>query len=498
MEDPMETMKGQRTRTAGTGRLVWSAISLAMLLTAQSAGVSGQTQRPKRFLTGPLTIEDQGSFFIGGVPKITEHAVRAPSGPGTPPAAPPSAPCPQQITIGQMYVQFQIPAKKNGPGWPVIMVHGSTHTAACLESTPDGREGWFPYFVRKGISTYVVDQAGRGRSGFDQSVLHEAESRIESGDARGAADLIPAFGRISDNGAWTAWFGHLVPANSTVVTGTLIPHGAPDDPNPNPDSFRHVAPLFPIDAVDPAAVSRAGALGPAPAGSRSYYGLEYYKQLVPNAEVTLPGSICNTCDPKELGPANTWTPQNLALLVERLGGAIVATHSQSGIMGHHMARILKERGHLNLLKGLITIEGSCSLPNSGLTAADFDDIPYLALKGDYTPTSAVCQDTVNAIQARRANKQGTAKADYLKLDEMGMLGVTHMMMLDRRNLEIADIMLNWVGKNVKRRSRRCRRGERYGGRSLVPSRGSRRRADPMQRDPDAGNSLHNGQTGSWI
>jgi hypothetical protein len=29
-------------------------------------------------------------------------------------------------------------------------------------------------------------------------------------------------------------------------------------------------------------------------------------------------------------------PQNLALLVERLGGAIVATHSQSGIMGHHM------------------------------------------------------------------------------------------------------------------------------------------------------------------
>jgi hypothetical protein len=32
---------------------------------------------------------------------------------------------------------------------------------------------------------------------------------------------------------------------------------------------------------------------------------------------------------------------------------------------------------------------------------------------------------------------------------MGMLGVTHMMMLDRRNLEIADLMLNWVGKNVR-------------------------------------------------
>jgi hypothetical protein len=215
-----------------------------------------------------------------------------------------------------------------------------------------------------------------------------------------------------------------------------------------------VAPLFPIDAVDPNIVSREGALGPAPAGSPSYYGLEYYKQLVPNAEVTLPGSTCSTCDPNELSPANTWTPRNLALLVERLGGAIVATHSQSGIMGHHMARILKERGHLDLLKGLITLEGSCSLPNSGLTAADFDDIPYLALKGDYAATSMVCQDTVNAIDARRANRQGTAKADYLKLDEMGMLGVTHMMMLDRRNLEIADILLNWVNKNVRKNGKR--------------------------------------------
>ena len=274
------------------------------------------------------------------------------------------------------------------------------------------------------------------------------------GDIKGGADEIPAFGRITDNGAWTAWFGHLVPANSTVLTGTLIPHGSPNDPNPSPDSYKHVSPLFPIDTVDQKLVSRTGAIGPVPGGSSHYYALEYYKQLVPNAEVTLPGSTCATCDPKELSPANTWTPQNLATLVERLGGAIVVTHSQSGIMGHHMARILKERGHLDLLKGLMTLEGSCSLGNSGLTAADFDNIPYLALKGDYTVTSNVCQETVDAINARRTAKQGTAKAEYLKLDEMGILGVTHMMMLDKKNLEIADIMLGWVNKNVRGNSKR--------------------------------------------
>ena len=377
----------------------------AILLVITAVTLSGQTA-PKKFLTAPLLIEDQGSFFVGGVKKITDHA----SVPGLPAAPTPPPDAPHQITIGQMYVQFQIPARKYG-GWPVIMVHGSAHTAAALESTPDGREGWYPYLVRKGVPSYVVDQSGRGRSGFDESVLNEGKG--------------PGIPRITDDGAWTNWFGHLVPANSTIRTGRLIPHGDPADPDPHPDKFEHVAPLFPLEAVD-----------------------EYYKQLVPNGEVTLPGSTCESCDPKELSPANTWTPQNLATLVEQLGGAIVVTHSQAGIMGHHMARILKERGHLNLLKGLVTLEGSCSLPNSGLTAADFDNVAYMALKGDYTATSAVCQETVDAINARRALKQGTAKADYLKLDEMGILGVTHMMMLDKKNLEIADVIYNWIGKNV--------------------------------------------------
>jgi hypothetical protein len=117
-------------------------------------------------------------------------------------------------------------------------------------------------------------------------------------------------------------------------------------------------------------------------------------------------------------------------------------------MGHHAVRLLKEKGKLGLVKGLITIEGGCSLPNSGLTAADFDAIPYLAIKGDYTATSQQCQETVDAINARRAEKQGRARAEYMKLDEMGMLGVTHMMMLDSKNLEIADLMLAWSQKHV--------------------------------------------------
>jgi hypothetical protein len=191
----------------------------ALLLVAATLPCHGQAH--KRFMGGPVTLEDQGSFFVGGVTKVSDYATVPFAPPGQP--APPRTP--QQITIGQMYVQFQIPARRAQPGWPVIMVHGSTHTGAALESTPDGREGWYPYFVRKGVATYVVDQSGRGRSGFDQSVLHEAEARLLAGNRDAAIALLPAFQRISDNGAWQAWFGHLLPAGATIETGRLIPHG---------------------------------------------------------------------------------------------------------------------------------------------------------------------------------------------------------------------------------------------------------------------------------
>jgi hypothetical protein len=408
--------------------------SLVVGLVVSLAGLSARdlaAQAPtaqKRFTGGPVTIADQGSFFVGGVTKISELAAI----PWARPGQPLPAPTPQQITIGQVYVQFQIPEKIKGPGWPVIMVHGSTHTGAALESTPDGREGWYPYFVRKGIATYVVDQAGRGRSGFDHSVLHEARAKALAGDAAGAAALLPNFGRLTDTYVWTSWFGHLLPAGSTIANGgRLIRHGEPGDPQPPNPKKPHVAPLFPTDAAS-----------------------EYYKQLVPNAEVTLPGSTCATCTPQTLEAADTWTPQGLALLVERLGGAVIATHSQSGIMGHHAVRILKERGHLDLVKGLITIEGGCSLQQSGLTAADFDAIPYLVVKGDYAGTSQRCQDNVDAFTKRRAEGQGTARADYFKLDDLGMLGTTHMMMLDANNLKIADLMLDWADKHVVKAQKR--------------------------------------------
>jgi hypothetical protein len=130
-----------------------------------------------------------------------------------------------------------------------------------------------------------------------------------------------------------------------------------------------------------------GAWGPPPYGPAEFYNLDYYRQIVPNSEQTLPTSTCPTCNPQVLQPAGfaasqTWTTRNMAELVEQLGknygGAVVATHSQSGPIGHHMVRILRQRSALKYLKGLVTVEGtSCSMSAAGLTVEDFDNVPYM-------------------------------------------------------------------------------------------------------------------------
>ena len=45
----------------------------AVLLAAAALAAHGQPQQ-KRFMGGPVTIEDQGSFFVGGVTKVSEYA----------------------------------------------------------------------------------------------------------------------------------------------------------------------------------------------------------------------------------------------------------------------------------------------------------------------------------------------------------------------------------------------------------------------------------------
>lgn len=429
----------------------------AALLSAAAAGSPawGAPTDPvnplkNRFLTGkPLDICDQGSFFVGGVPKVTNYAT---STAGTTPA---------QIIIGQSYVQFQIPIKRRQ--WPIIMIHGSAHTGAALDATAHGTEGWLSQSVRNNLATFVMDQPGRGRSGSDASVINEAKALIAAGNVAGGLAMLPTIGGISASQAWTTWFGHIIPEGTNILTGTMIRHGDPGDPQPpetNPPSEAHgnylpEYPIPPVDnSIDADLAARVGAIGPAPnPANNAYLALNYYKQLVPNFEALLPGSECPSCNPTTLAPSNTWSPRAMADLLELLGGGILAPHSQSVPQVLHTVRVLKERGSLHLLKGIIIPEGATNFEATGTTPQDYDHIPFLLINGDYRPaaTRIANRDFVARLNASPTRSVGPAT--YVDLDDPALrgrfLGTTHMMMVGTNADEVFNGALAWAEKNIR-------------------------------------------------
>jgi len=111
---------------------------------------------------------------------------------------------------------------------------------------------------------------------------------------------------------------------------TMIRHGDPGDPIhrrllESIRKARQYPPAFPIPPIPNSTnpdMSRAWSdRTRAEPGQRPYLGLDYYKQLVPNAEVTLPTSTCATCVRRRSrrsirGERVPW------YLIEGLGGAI--------------------------------------------------------------------------------------------------------------------------------------------------------------------------------
>jgi pimeloyl-ACP methyl ester carboxylesterase len=103
---------------------------------------------------GPLVIAKQGYFFAGG--KIDRTIEGSPM-------------------VGQMYVEYQIPEKLEHR-YPVVMIHGGSQTGTNFTGTPDGREGWAQYFLRRGYAVYVVDQVARGRAAYAAPVYGPVNS----------------------------------------------------------------------------------------------------------------------------------------------------------------------------------------------------------------------------------------------------------------------------------------------------------------------------------
>jgi pimeloyl-ACP methyl ester carboxylesterase len=155
-QDPMDPTLSGATRRELQAE---AAVSAAPVLFEGAAGATeAQTARraasDRRCQRPPLVIEDQGTFLVGGTvirdPGTFDPTEFTSSAGGT-------------LHGDHAYVQYQIP--ENAHRLPVVLLHGGGQFSKTWETTPDGREGYQNILLRRGWPVYILDQPRRGRAG---------------------------------------------------------------------------------------------------------------------------------------------------------------------------------------------------------------------------------------------------------------------------------------------------------------------------------------------
>ncbi len=123
------------------------AVFIGALLQAQSfktskPGGAAPTPAIPAFSTSDLS--RTGIFYAGG---------KYVGGPG------------KEVMGGSAYVEVWVPKQIKHP-YPIVYIHGAGQTATDWLQTPDGRPGWAYYFAKQGYVQYMVDSPARGRSPY--------------------------------------------------------------------------------------------------------------------------------------------------------------------------------------------------------------------------------------------------------------------------------------------------------------------------------------------
>jgi hypothetical protein len=165
---------------------------------------------------------------------------------------------------------------------------------------------------------------------------------------------------------------------------------------------------------------------------------ELYKQMIPDLNSTLPN------------PNPTW--KNMAALAVKLNGAILMGHSESGFFPEQAA-LIDPKG----IKGLISIEMPCPELKPEEIAA-LAKIPTLVMFGDHLgdvqgfATWPASFDSCNKFVQQLKDKGGDA--EMMSLPKMGIKGNSHMLMQDKNNLQLADLILAWIDGHVEKKKAR--------------------------------------------
>src|SRR5262252_1944678 len=368
---------------------------------------SADAQTAPRDTIPPLTLAEQGYFFVGG--SYVESGGK-------------------RVMAGQMYVEYLTPQNMTRP-YPIIMIHGTAQTGTNFMGTPDGRPGWAQNSLARGYRVYVVDQVGRARSGADPQI-------------------------------YGPYMRFTVEQEESLFTA--------------PEKYK----LWPQAALHTQWQGGAGV-----AGNPTFD--QFYASQVE--------SIASAVKTEELV-----FPADIALL-EKIGPAIVLTHSQSGVFGFKLADARPD-----LVKAHVAVEpngppfydidfkggsdwskdsdkiarawGVARIPLAyeppateaselNLVRQEQADGPQLVrcwLQREPARQLFKMKDVPTVIVTGEASFRATydhctskflsqagVRNTHLRLEKAGLHGNGHMMMLEQNSAAIADVVGDWLDANVK-------------------------------------------------
>ena len=333
----------------------------------------------------PLVIAKQGSFLIGGSvvtnPGIFDPIALTPDG---------------QTTHGDhAYAQYQIPVAARQ--YPLVMWHGGGQFSKTWESTPDNREGYQTIFLRRGFSTYIIDQPHRGRSG--RATTNGTISAVPGPGATGEQGIFIRF-RI---GIWPNYFpGVQFPSDSASLDQWWRQQTPDTAATSNDVATNAIAALF--SKIGPAVLlthSASGVLGWITATKsdnvKAVYAYEPVTQVFPAGQVP---------DPVPSGPLGpiTGTPIPLA-------------------------------DFMKLTKIPIEVIWGDNFPTANQNPSIYPDIEI------WQGRIIMAQKFVDLVNSMGGN------ARLIHLPDIGIFGNTHFAMSDLNNIQIADLLSKFLHEN---------------------------------------------------
>jgi pimeloyl-ACP methyl ester carboxylesterase len=351
----------------------------------------------------PLNLARDGFFYVGGKNTTVNG---------------------KTFVAGQMYVEMRIPQRQTHP-FPIVMVHGGTRTGTTFTGTPDGRESWAQYFARRGYAVYVVDQPGRGRSGY----LAEAygPQRLADGESGQRRYLQQEKYKLWPQAhLHTQWPGNGEPDDPITLqmVGSYVPE---IESFGKQQVLNRDALIALFDRIGPAILlvhSQAGAFAWPVADARP----DLVKAIVgvePNGPPVHGVEFVGAPDWFKEGPVS------LSYGIT----SVPLTYEPAVKAATELKWVRENKSDApDLMACWIQAEPARKLPNIKM--------PVMVLTSEASYHAPYDHCTVKFLQ------QAGVKTTHIKLADLGIKGNSHVMMQEKNSADIAAVIYGWLEKNV--------------------------------------------------